>query len=101
MSAYERNLDRLRVMQHMYERLNAIPDAERTIEQSKDLLKLTDQIDKLEAKIDRQKKEASISREEADANATDAREAMSAFVRDYNIYFTAASGLWWYHAHDE
>ena len=101
MSAYERNLDKLRVMQQLYERLIAIPDAERTIERSKELLKLADQIEKLEAKVNKQKKEASVSREEADANAQNAGEAMAAFLSDFDIYFTAGTGFWWYHEHGE
>ncbi len=103
MKAYKRNQDKLRVMQAMYDRLNAIPDAERTIDQSKDLLKLADEIEKLEAKIAKQKAQASVTQEEAIANTAKASTLMNKFVGEegYNIYFTAESGLWWYYEHDE
>jgi hypothetical protein len=101
MKAYERNQDKLHIMQQMYERLAAVPEADRSIEHMKEMLKLDGDIEKLEAKVAKLKAEASVTREEADANAVKAGSMMAAFVREVDIYFTAESGLWWYRQHGE
>ena len=72
MKAYERNQDKLHIMQQMYERLAAVPEADRSIEHMKEMLKLDGDIEKLEAKVAKLKAEASVTREEADANAVKA-----------------------------
>jgi hypothetical protein len=101
MKAYERNQDMLLIMQQMYERLAAVPEADRSIEHMKEMLKFDGDIEKLEAKVAKLKAEASVTREEADANAVKAGGMMAAFVREVDIYFTAESGLWWYRQHGE
>jgi hypothetical protein len=101
MATLEHNEQKLKLLRSKYDKLNSIAEAVRTLEQIDALIELADDIAVLETKVEKQRKKASVTQEEADEAEQQATAAFTSFVEQFNIYFTASSGLWWWHEHGE
>ena len=101
MTPLERNEERLRLMRAKYVKMSETPEAERSVELIDSLMALGDEIDTLEAKLDKQRKKASVSEDDAKEAARVAKSSMALFVIENDIYFIATSGLWYWREHGE
>ena len=101
MAALEHNEQKLKLLRSKSDKLNSIAEAVRTLEQTDALIELADDIAALETKVEKQRKKASVTQAEADEAEQQATAAFTSFVEQFNIYFTASSGLWWWHEYGE
>jgi hypothetical protein len=101
MTPLDRSEEKLKLLNDKYQRLTAIPAAERSVEQINELLELGDEIDTLDAKLVKLRKRANVTEDEAKAAAAEAQASMAAFVCRYDVYYVSTSDLWFYKEHGE
>src|ERR1700680_3491820 len=65
MAALEHNEQKLKLLRSKYDKLSAIAEAARTLEQTDALIELADDMAALESKVEKQRKKASVTQEEA------------------------------------